>query len=171
MEVVPERSWVAIEEKIKVTADDRHRAMLERYRDHMQLEMSSQLEPLMATMVPEPVFNMYLPGATQHYEGHEEVAAFYGAMFAAGTNRIERQLDRLVVCDEMIWSEGWVHQVHPGANLADRGYSVEPGKDYVFSYRAGVVFGFPPESTLIVGEDAYFTDDTANPVLERLQAL
>jgi len=159
MKIVPEKSFQAIDEHIAATDNPRHRAMLENYREHMTAEIAGDLDRIMATMTPEPVYHTYgganAPGSGPRGQG--ETRAFYSYIFDNGFNILQKDIDRLIVTDDCIFSEGWMYTVYPGKTLAERGLDVDPSRHYLHTNRVAAILPYEGEGTDVrmAGEDVY----------------
>src|SRR5437016_3088520 len=154
MRIQPKRSFVAIDAKLREVTNPKHRVMLENYRAHLAAEVGADLERIMATMTPEPVYHSYGRGLEAGPKGQAATRAFYQRIFDEGTNVLEREIDRLTVDDWGIVSEGTIHIINPGKVLAARGTKVDDeNAHYLLSVRIAAFL--PYENGLMAGEDTY----------------
>jgi len=94
-------------------------------------------------------------------EGRDEVRAFYSGMFATGGQQFEVVVDKVVVSDNHVITEGQVKQVHKGASLAAMGVTEVDGEpvadDDLFVATAQLVTLWPgDDENRLIGEDIYF---------------
>ena len=87
--------------------------------------------------------------------------AFYSGMFATGGQQFEVVVDKVVVSDNHVITEGQVKQVHKGAALAAMGIEEvdgEPLRDAdLFVATAQLVTLWPGDAEgKLIGEDIYF---------------
>ena len=114
MKIDPMRSLLPIDELIERTTNTRHRAMLQNFRTHIIAEVTGDLETIMATLVPEPTYHTYSPGSPLTGPvGQQQTRAFYQNMFDHGYNVLEKEIDRLYVCDDYVFNDGWMYTVFP----------------------------------------------------------
>lgn len=158
--IEPHRSWLALEARAEREPNPRRRALLLQVRDHMEREITGQLDSLMATLTDDPVYHFW--GATPStLEGHDAVRAFYSDMFARGGQQFEVIIERIVADDDAVVTEGRVRQVYKGAALQALGVTELGGAplaadDLVLTDTQLVtVWPADPEGRLI-GEDIYF---------------
>ena len=171
MKIDPMRSLGPIDELISRTTNSRHLAMLHNFRTHIIAEVTGDLETIMATMVPEPTYHTYSPGSPLSGPvGQQQTRAFYQNMFDHGYNVLEKEIDRLYVCDDYVFNDGWMYTVFPGSELAARGLPVDADAFYLYTNRTAAVLPYvgDGEDVLMAGEDVY---TLGPPVMERLQLL
>ena len=94
-------------------------------------------------------------------EGRDAVRAFYSGMFDVGGQQFEVVVDKVVVSDNHVITEGQVKQVHKGASLAAMGIGEVDGQpvedDDLFLATAQLVTLWPAdEHDKLIGEDIYF---------------
>ena len=56
-----------------------------------------------------------------------------------GFNILQKDIDRLIVTDDCIFSEGWMYTVYPGKTLAERGLDVDPSRHYLHTNRVAAI--------------------------------
>ncbi len=161
--IEPHRSWAALEARAEHEQNPRRRALLRQVRDHMEREITGQLEPLMATLTDHPVYHFW-GAAPSALEGREAVRKFYNDMFARGGQQFEVVVERIVVDDDAVVTEGRVRQVHKGAALRALGMSELAGSpladDDLVLTDAQLVTVWPADAEgRLIGEDIYFGDD------------
>ena len=171
VKIDPMRSLGPIDELISRTTNSRHLAMLENFRTHIIAEVTGDLETIMSTMVPEPTYHTYSPGTPLTGPvGQQQTRAFYQNMFDHGYNVLEKEIDRLYVCDDYVFNDGWMYTVFPGSELAARGLPVDADAFYLYTNRTAAVLPYvgDGDDVLMAGEDVY---TLGPPVMERLQLL
>ena len=149
----------------------RRRAMLENYLEHLQAEVSGDLERIMATMTAEPVYRSFTPSSDgEGPRGQAETRAQYRYLFDNRLNLLERTFDRVMVSDDHIFSDGRIHQIFPGEVLAARGLDVDRDAWYLYSYRIAAVLPYEGDGTDVrmAGEDTY---TPGMPTLDRVVRL
>jgi hypothetical protein len=87
------------------------------------------------------------------------VRGFYTAFIASGAHRLELDVDRLVVDEDCIVTEGVMRIAYPGAIVQLLGHEVDdPDAHYLFETRMTVVWPMD-EHGLVLGEDTYTAGD------------
>ena len=119
----PHHSWLALEERAAAEQNPRRKALVTAVRDHMEHEIKGELDPLMDTLTTHPIYHFWGQAEPSVIEGREQVRAFYSGMFATGGQQFEVVVDKVVVSDNHVITEGQVKQVHRGASLAAMGIS------------------------------------------------
>lgn len=169
MKIDPQRSVDWLDARIAAETNPRHRAIIENYRTHLLSEVTGQMDAILATLVDDPVYHAYSPDSPSGEGGpknRDEVIAFYDSLFRTRTNVLERHVDRMVVSDDCLVSEGRIDHVFPGAVLAARamtvdadGAPIDPDAYYLTSYRICAVLPYTGEGTDVrmAGEDTYTT--------------
>ncbi|MFE6857761.1 nuclear transport factor 2 family protein [Nocardia sp. NPDC057668] len=153
--VEPTSTWKLLEERLAVTVNERHRQVLEIVIAHMKAEAVPDLDGLMKTLVPEPNYHFWQFGQDVGPKGWDGVRDYYAAFVASKSNILEFDLDRLLVDDNCVVTEGYLRQIYPGAYAAQIGLPVEdPAADYLISFRQLLLWPVD-EAGLIVGEDSY----------------
>ncbi len=116
----PHKSWLALEARAAAETNELHRALITRVRDHMELEIRGDLDPLMDTLVAEPIYHFWNDNPFV-LEGRAAVRAFYENMIAAGGNQFQVVVDRILVEDGGVVTEGQVRQVYRGPQVIAMG--------------------------------------------------
>lgn len=157
----PDRSWEALERRMETETDPRRRALLAQVRDHMRTEIKGQLEPLMATLTDEPRYHFHGLGFDMGPKGREAVHDFYRDMIEGGGNRFMFDIQRIVVDDHAVVTEGFMRTSTRGADLLASGVTevegspVESDADYIAESLILTVWPADDEGRLI-GEDIWF---------------
>ena len=157
----PHNSWLALEERAAAEQNPRRKALVTAVRDHMEYEIKGQLEPLMDTLTTHPVYHFWGQAEPSTIEGRDAVRGFYSAMFDTGGQQFEVVIDKVVVSDNHVITEGQVKQVHKGASLAATGIGEVAGEpvrdDDLFVATAQLVTLWPGDAeNKLIGEDIYF---------------
>ena len=161
----PHSSWLPLRERAADTANPRHKALLEEVANHMEAEINARLEPLMATLTAEPVYHFWRVGPENMVlRGYDAVAGFYSNMFATGGEQFHVVVDRIIVDDGGVITEGQVRQVYKSADLIAMGLTEIRGKPtethelWLSNAQLITVWPADPDAKL-VGEDIYFGED------------
>lgn len=157
----PERTWQAVDARMKTETDPRRRGLLEQVRDHMRAEVRGEFEPLMATLIDEPQYHFRGLGVDFGPKGREAVSTFYQGMIASGGNRFEFNVDRIVVDDGAVITEGRMRQITLGSALIAGGVEEVEGEpvDAEARYLAEnlILTVWPAgDDGRLVGEDIWF---------------
>jgi hypothetical protein len=160
------QSWRTIEERLARTANPRHRKMLQTLAEHLRAEERRNLEELMATLVPNPEYHLWKNGADYGPKGAAGVRAYYTEVVESKRAVLEFDIERIVVDDDNIVTEGTIRAYQQGAVARGFGFNV-PDVDatYLVPYRAVILWPFNEVGEML-GEDGYSTldPDSARPV-------
>ena len=170
MKIDPNNTWRKVEERLKRETDPRRRRNLETVLAHMKAETTGDLDGLMATITTkrEPHYHAYgTDDPILSPKGRDAVRQFYAAFVASGAVKLELDVDRLVVDDDCIVTEGLMKIAYPGQLLKLLGHEV-PNLDasYLFQTRMCIVWPMD-EDGLVVGEDTYVEGDGFAGIAER----
>ncbi|MGW2112689.1 hypothetical protein [Streptomyces sp. NPDC001948] len=153
----PNRTWAPLEERLAITTDKRHRVVLKAVIEHMKAEAAADLDRLMATLSPTPAYHFWSEGNDTGPKGTNGVRTFYSAFVASKSNVLEYALDRLVLDDHCLVTEGFLKQIYPGSYAAQLGFPVDDeSADYLIVHRQLLLWPVD-EHGLIQGEDSYST--------------
>ena len=156
----PTTTWRAVEARLTRETDPRRRQLLENLLAHMQAEAAGDLEGLLATLAPDPQYHQWgaVP-ADAGPKGWDAVQAFYRDFIASGATNLEYDVERLVVDEDCIATDGVMRIVYPGRTLAGTGRTVEhPDAYYLYETRMGVFYPYNAAGRM-VGEDTYVATD------------
>lgn len=155
----PHQSWLALEARAAGEANDLHRALITEVRNHMEFEIKGDLDPLMDTLVADPVYHFWNDNPFV-LEGRAAVRAFYENMIAAGGNQFQVVLDRIMVEDGGVVTEGQVKQIYRGPQAIAMGVGELDGtpvsEDDLILTSTQLLTVWPAgEGAKLVGEDIY----------------
>ncbi|MDA3650120.1 nuclear transport factor 2 family protein [Saccharopolyspora indica] len=151
----PSRTWELLEKRLAVTTDERHRIVLGIVLEHMKAEAEPDLDRLMATLSPTPNYHFWHGGHDVGPEGFEGVRTYYAEFLETRTNILEFTLDRLVVDDHCVVTEGFLKMLYPGPYAARSGIPVDDeSADYLVVHRQVILWPVD-ENGLVQGEDSY----------------
>ena len=126
----PERSWRALDERIAKESDAHRRGLLAQVRRHLRVEIGGELEELMDTLDARPVYHFWgFMGSGEGPSGRKAVRAFYEQMIAGGGNRFELAIERIVVDDGAVVTEGPMWMPMVGAVLRAAGIEEVAGEE------------------------------------------
>jgi len=168
----PDQSWAALDRRLEAEKDPRRRKLLTQVRDHMCAEITGRLDELMATLTDEPQYHFRGVGFDMGPKGREAVHTFYAEMIANGGNRFMFDVQRIVVDEHAVVTEGFMRAATSGADLIATGVTeveerpVEADARYLSENRILTVWP-ADESGRLIGEDIWF-GSTPNSSLTRL---
>jgi hypothetical protein len=156
----PTLTWRQVEARLAGETSPRRRQVLENVLRHMQAEADGDIDALMATLAPNPRYHQW--GATpadRGPKGRDAVEQFYRAFVAAGATNLEFDIERLVVDDDCVVTEGMMRIAYPGRSVAAMGHDVDdPDAYYLYEARMAVFWPFDADG-LLLAEDAYTATD------------
>ena len=172
--IEPYRSWAPLTEAARTAPNAREQAMLTLVRDHMAAEVHGELQPLMQTLVAEPVYNIWNQAGPMRLQGKATIEGLYSDMFEAGAEQFEFVIEKIVTGRRDVVTEGHLKQVHTAAALRDAGIeqvgdaSVDDSALWLSDAQIVVIWPVTEDGQLI-GEDTYYGEDpfaTLAPVSE-----
>ncbi|QNS03221.1 nuclear transport factor 2 family protein [Streptomyces xanthii] len=150
-----QRTWAPLEERLAATKDERHRVVLSAVIEHMKAEAEPDLDRLMATLSPAPDYHFWSAGKDIGPKTTDGVRTYYAAFVASRSNVLEYEIERLVLDDHCLVTEGNLKQVYPGSYAAQLGFPVDDeSADYLIVNRQLLLWPVD-ENGLIQGEDSY----------------
>jgi hypothetical protein len=168
----PNRTWTAVEERLAAERDPRRRRNLELVVAHMKAEARADIEGVVATLCDRPRYRTHSQpdvAALNPASDKDAVRAFYQRTIVdTGAHRLELAVDRVIVDDDAVLTEGTMRIAYPGRTLQAMGLDVpEPDRHYLYEARMAVVWPVDPESGLLVGEEVYTGTDGFAGIAER----
>ncbi len=159
----PHQSWLALEERAAAETNPRRKQLLTEVRNHMEYEITGQLDALMGTLTAAPIYHFW-GSEPSVLEGFDAVRGFYQDMFARGGQQFEVVVERIVVDDDAVITEGQVKIVHKGETLLAMGRHELDGEPLQASdlllTTAQLVTVWPADADgKLIGEDIYFGHD------------
>jgi ketosteroid isomerase-like protein len=168
MRIDPTRTWRLVEERLAREREPRRRRNLETLLAHMRAETAGDLDALMATVAEDAAYKAY--GSSDPLlspQGKAAVREFYTAYIASGAHRLEFDVDRLVVDEDCVVTEGMMRIAYPANVLALIGRSVpDPERHYLYEARMVVLWPMDADG-LVMGEDSYVASDGFVDIGER----
>jgi hypothetical protein len=163
----PDRTWRPVQEKLDRTTDPRHRQLLEQVLAHGQGEVRGDLDMVMGTLAPNPVYRWVRQGSAEPVVGTEAVRRYYvDDIFGGGRHILEGNKDRIVVDDHTVVTEGTMRILQWGRDLVARGAPVDdPDATYLLTVRLLIVWPFDDAGKLL-GEESWSQPSTSS--LERV---
>ena len=157
MKTVDSRNnWKLIDKMLETEKDEWRRHMLSQLREHVRAECGSDLEALLKTMADEPAFHIWSATEDSGPKGRENLREFYAGLIASGSNRFEYAVERIVIGDDTLVTEGELYTPFSGAMLKDMGMAdKDPEKTYATRGRTVTFWPFEKDTGKIIGEDIY----------------
>ena len=157
MKIVDSRSnWKHIDEVLESETDDWRRHMLLQLKEHVQAECGSNLEALLDTMADEPAFHIWSANEDSGPKGADKLREFYSGLIESGSNRFEYAVERIIIGDDTLVTEGELYTPFSGEQLTAMGLEGFD-KDRYYATRGRTVTFWPFERSTgkIIGEDIY----------------
>ena len=163
--------WRAAAERAERADSPRRRRMLEVLAGHMRTEMESDLPGMLADLAPEPAYHLWAAGRDSGPKGRPAIERYYTDLLAARRGVLEYAIERFVIDDDTVVTEGVIRAYQPGRAAHAFGFDV-PDLDatYLVSYRALILWPFDEEVRML-GEDGYATWDPSDFVRVRSEDL
>jgi hypothetical protein len=166
-QIDPSSGWRAVDARLQRTENPRHRKMLEVLIGHMKAEMIGDLDGMMAGLVQSPSYHMWGSGRDTGPKGYDSILQYYTDLLAVRRGVLEYAIERIVLDDEAVVTEGTIRAYQPGRVARDFGFTVdELDATYLVIYRALIVWPFDEAGDLI-GEDGYGAWDARDAELVR----
>ena len=164
----PAVTWARVEERLATETDPTLLRNLETVLAHMKAEAAPDLDALMATVAENASYHAFgAPDPLYSPQGKEAVRGFYTAFIASGAHRLELDVDRLVVDEDCIVTEGVMRIAYPGTIVQLLGHAVDdPDAYYLFEARMAVFWPID-EHGLVIGEDTYTGGDGFAGIAQR----
>ena len=145
-----------IEQRIAKTTNARHLLMLNRLLQHATGETTLDLDLVMSTLTADPRYVAWGAPDDMSPVGRQAVQTFYEETIVQGGQfYLELDMDRIVVDDDTIVTEGNFRALYYGADAAKRGFPVDdPAGFYLLSLRMLIVWPFDADG-FIKGEETY----------------
>jgi len=152
----PTKTFRLLEERIAKTTNPRHLLMLKRLLDHAMGEANLDLDLVMSTLTANPRYVAWGAPADMSPVGRQAVRTFYEeSILKGGQWFLEFDMDRIVVDDDTIVTEGNFRSLYYGADAALRGFPVDDQDAfYLLALRMLIVWPFDHEG-FIKGEETY----------------
>lgn len=155
----------AVEARLATTTNPRHRKLLEAVAAHLAAEADASLDGLMATLVPEPQYKMWANGADYGPKGYDAVRKYYSQLVEARRGYLEYLIERVIVDDDAVVTDGVINAYQPGAAARAFGFVVDRlDVTYRVAYRAILTWPFNAEGEMI-GEEGYASFDPHGAVV------
>jgi hypothetical protein len=144
-----------LRERLTETESPRQRAMLETVIEHLEAEEAMSIDRLLATLAPEPKYHLWANGADCGPKSREGITDYYTQLVVDNRAVLEFDIDRIVVDDRCVVTEGWIRAINKGAIAKARGWIVDDDDaDYLVTQRVVIFWPFN-DAGQMVGEDGY----------------
>jgi hypothetical protein len=147
----------AVDRLLAVTANPRHRFMLETYHRHRFLEMAGRYAEIFAPdmTVENPVYHFNALGIAATLGGGDAVKGLYGMWAQTHQSIFYTEDEQVAVSDNYITSISIATQQTAGAALIANGIEVDdPDAMYLYRSRIQMIWPYDDECRLI-GEDVW----------------
>ena len=159
------RGWECAERRLATVTDPRRRAVMETLRDHLKAEATEDFDLLLSTLGPNPEYHFWVEGSGfgEGPKGIDAVRAHYEGLYEERRHLVDWDIDRFVIDDDTIVTEGWFDQLFPGRVLISRGVDIDdPDAVYLLRVRLVILWPFD-ENAKLVGEDSYLNGHMFKP--------
>lgn len=149
------RNWAIIDDMLKTEKDEWRRHMLSQLREHVRAECGSDHTALLETMSDNPRFHIWSATEDTGPKGREALSEFYAGLIASGSNRFEYAIERIIIGDDTLVTEGELYTPFSGAVLKQMGMDVDESRMYATRGRTVTFWPFEKDTGKIIGEDIY----------------
>jgi hypothetical protein len=151
----PSKTWQTLAERLETEQNPLHRSQLEKIITHMKGEAAGDIDQILTTVSPKASYISYDSGGPRVFKGHDGIRQFYNQMFDAVSINLEFFVERLVVDDYCVVTEGATKSAMKGSVLARAGIQVDdPNAYYLAEGRTLVVWPFDQDG-MILGENIF----------------
>ena len=148
-----------VEERLEKTVSERQRSLLATVADHLRAESTADVDKLLATLTDQPDYHLWSGGRDVGPKGRDDVLGYYAQLVEDRRQILEFDVDRIVVDDETVVTEGWIRAINRGDIARNRGWEVDDEQaSYLVTQRVVIFWPFD-EDGLMLGEDGYATWD------------
>jgi hypothetical protein len=160
-------TWRKVEERLESETDPILRRNLELLLVHMKAEAALDMERLMSTVSERAIYQNFVQGGATGPVGKAAVQKFYEDFAASGAQKLQLDIDRLVVDRDCLLTEGVMRMAYPGRTLAAAGIDVDDlDADYLYETRMAVIWPIDQDG-LFIGEDSYTSGDGFAGIAQR----
>ena len=148
-------NWRLLDEMLLAESDSHKKHMLAQIKLHMQTETGGDLAALMDTVTANPIYHQWgADGSETGPKNRADLEEFYRNLIVGGANRFEYMIERVVVGDDCVVTEGDIRIPFAGEMLIGMGLDLDPALDYATTGRCVTFWPFA-EDGKIIGEDIY----------------
>jgi hypothetical protein len=121
----------------------------------------------MSTVSERAIYQNFAQQEANGPVGKAAVQKFYEDFAASGAQKLQLDIDRLVVDRDCLLTEGVMRMAYPGRTLRALGIDIDdPDADYLFETRMAVIWPID-EDGLFIGEDSYLGGDGFAGIAQR----
>src|SRR5699024_7038827 len=120
----PNKGWQAVDARLQRTENPRHRRMLGVLVQHMRAELVGDLDGMLQGVVREPKYHMWGTGRDTGPKGFESIKQYYVDLLAARRGVLEYDIERIVMDDDAIVTEGTIRAYQSGEIATAFGFAV-----------------------------------------------
>ena len=148
-----------VDERRERTVDERQRSLLGTVADHLRAEGTADVDALLATLVEQPDYHLWAGGRDVGPKGRDGVLGYYQQLVDDRRQILEFDIERIVVDDDTVVTEGWIRAINRGDIARRRGWEVDDEEaSYLVTQRAVIFWPFDADGRML-GEDGYATWD------------
>lgn len=174
MKINPDNSWKLVAERLEAETDPRRRHVLGLVLDHIKRELRLDIEGVIDTLSDKPQYRIWpnvddpvaSPGGSK-----DAIRDLYDrALVQTGAHRWELELDRVIVDEQAVFTEGVMRMAYPGRTLQAMGIDVPDTDSYYLSQvRMGIVWPIDPDDpeARLSGEEVYAEGDRFEGIADR----
>ena len=170
MKIDPNKTWKKVEERLASETDPVLRRNLQVVLDHMKAEAQLDIDGLIGTLSDDVHYHAYTGRelvAGLCPQGKDGVRKFYEDFAASGAHKLELDVDRLVVDQDCVLTEGVMRMAYPGSTLKLMGKEVDdPEAHYLYEARMAVLWPIDAEGK-ILAEVSYTGGDGLDCIEKR----
>jgi hypothetical protein len=168
----PNKTWEMVETRLAAETDPVRRRNLELVLAHMQAEARADIEGVVATLCESPSYVMHNgpdDEALNPRGSKDAVRAFYDrTIVQTGAHRLEFAVDRVIVDDDAVFTEGVMRMAYPGTTLRRIGIDVDdPDAYYLAESRMGIVWPIDHDEDRLTGEEVYSSGNAMDGIAAR----
>ena len=159
---------VAVERLIQVTANPRHRYLLQAYDRHRNLEHAGRFEEIFAPemTVERPIYRFNMVGQPpMTLEGREQVEPLYRLWAETNQSIFYNESETVAVGDWMVTSTMVGYQQTLGSTLLAGGIDAEPDAMYLLKGRVAMFWPYDERGRL-VGENVWEYDEGEHDLIK-----
>ena len=148
-------NWRLLDQLLEQEPTAEKRQLLNQIKLHMQAETGGDLTTLMSTVTASPVYHQWsADGVDSGPKSRADLEEFYRNLIASGANQFEYAIERVVIGDRCVVTEGNIRIPFTGEMLASMGKEVDVNARYATAGRCVTFWPFDAEGK-IIGEDIY----------------
>jgi hypothetical protein len=153
----PDTGWRIVQQRLDRTTNPRHVQLLSVLRDHLKAEATADFDLLLSTLAPNPEYKFWVDGSGfgAGPRGLAAVTAHYQNLYVENRHVCQFDIDRIIVDDDCVVTEGPFTQLYPGWVLKSRGADVDDENAvYQVTMQLALFWPFDADGKL-TGEDSY----------------